>query len=195
MTLALAFGLPQLHPPLLTHRHACLDSLPPLVTATRHGFPGSGVHAAGLQVAFAHVLMFFNLVTDIVTVVSLYILLYFIFSIVSMFLHMLHFLINIQQVLKLIELSTIIRYIQQRVKLYPTGKPDCSNKVCKWSLFMFAPAHPARFPSLFGVLSAPASVTPVAHGAVVCCLGSTGALPMPKANSLHVYSNRYYKPK
>ena len=143
-----------------------------------------------------HDLMFFNLVTDIVTVVSLYILLYFIFAIVSMFLHMLHFIINIQQVLKLIELSTIIRYIQRRVKLYPTGKPDCSNKVCKWSLFMFAPAHPARFPSLFGVLSAPASVTPVVHGAVVCCLGpgSTGALPMPKANSLHVYSNRYYKP-
>ena len=113
-------------------------------------------------------LMFFNLVTDIVTVVSLYILLYFIFSIVSMFLHMLHFLINIQQVLKLIELSTIIRYIQRSIKLYPTEKPDCSNKVCKWSLFMFAPAHPARFPPLFGVLSAPASVTPVVHGAVVC---------------------------
>ena len=55
MTFALAFGLLQLHPPLRTRLHACLDSLSPLVAVTCHGFPGGGVHRTGLPAVFAHV--------------------------------------------------------------------------------------------------------------------------------------------
>ena len=62
---------------------------------------------------------------------------------------------------------------------------------------MFAPARHARLPSLFGVLFAPTSVTPVVRVAVVGFLGSgaPGALPIHETFHLHVHSNRYHKTK
>ena len=113
-----------------------------------------------------HDWMHLNLVTDNVTI-SLYILLYIILYHVSILSHTFDLFINIYHVLIAAELRTILSVILRRVCLYPTSEPGCYHKVCRWSLFMFAPARLARPPSLFGVFFAPTTVTPVVRGTVV----------------------------